>query len=810
MKVTRCALAALLASMALAYPALASSGSRDAGTLRVQMQVEAGFDAYVKSEAWVPVRVRLVNEGDALEGEVALSRSSRAVGERYAQLVSLPANGRRVVTLYVPGDVSNFNVTLRAGDRVVAAAEAPVRRLDRLERLALIVSDAPDAFNFIGSVPSPVSERTALALLSPDQIPDRSAALDSADVLIFNTDTAALSRAQREAVRAWVMAGGHVILNGGVNAALNQRGFADIAPARASVSLVEAELRHIAAFAGGASVQADQPVLAAPLESVLASAHILASSPATPLIVRQPLGRGLVDQLAFDASLEPLRSWSGRSALFALLMGGRAGWPLSIGLTENTLGAAQQAAAALPRGLSPSPLFVALLFVAYFLIIGPANWAVLRARGKLEWAWLTMPALTIIFTALASLTGFRLEGNRPIVHRLSTQLGSVNLGDARALEIYAGLSPREESVTLAFTRTLAYPITEPGAPDARVPFTVTLTRGDPERLSNWLISNQKLELLYASGATVQPMVSGRLEFVLDHPTNTATLKGTLTNQGSDLLLDCSLLVGHDSVALGDLPPQVSVQAQVTLTADHPQPWFDLRAINAAVASANLPLGQRTLDIGTATTGWVEVPAADPAASARRVARMELARSIFGNMPVGVGAFLACWRDEVPQGGYVDYADFVDRSLHLWRVPVQRFGVARSALPPVAYAWSLLSSSGFWLEDQGMQLNRGDHVFLLEPWFEVRVPSSASAEVRVDVTWLDALSVESDTLTVQAFNWRSGAFETLDVSALLLTESAAMPLSTDHIREDGRIVLRLRSNESGQAVLHKIVPSVYAR
>ncbi len=842
MRATRCLAAALAVSLLVTTPALARTWLRHATAPRVRMQAEAGFSSYAKARAWIPLRIWLRNEGDTdIEGEVSWTNTSRAINERYAQPVLLPVNSRRLVTLYVPAEKDSFDIVLRAGERVIATAEALIRRLDSLERLILVVSDTPDALNFLGSIPSPVRTRSTLAFLRPDQLPDRSAALDSADVLIFhNTDTTALSDAQREAVRAWVLAGGHLVLSGGLNAVLSQSGFTDIAPARAGSELLEVSLSDVAAFVGlPVTTSSTLPLLVAPLKSVLASAHILARSSTTPLIVRQSLGRGIVDQLAFDVTLEPLRSWPGRTMLFMLLFGGRAGWPLSIGLDEGSGDIAAETGMMLPRGLYPSPLLVLVLFIAYALLIGPVNWAVLRARGKLEWAWITTPALAAAFTALALLTGFRPGGNRPILHRLSTHIGSSGSDTARAMTLYAALSPRQENMTLTLRRASVRPLAEPSALSANTLFTVTLRKGEPDRMLSWQLSNQHMELAYALGTAPHPLASGKLEFAYDPNSGNAILRGQLINESDQVLSDCSLLVAHDYAAVGDLAPRASTQASITLTATYPQSWFDLREINTwrpetfaslfmwqgrinltpstswrprPPNSASLPstsaatdsepsLWRRSFDIAEAALGWVDVNLSDTTAIARQAARVGLARSIFGNMGVGVGAFLACWSDTLPNSGDMEPAEYVDRGMHLWRVPVLPFDADEAGLPPSAYSWSLLYSDGFWLENEGFQLGPGDHLLMLEPWFEVYV-SPRTATAKVALSWANAPSP-----TVQAFSWRKGDFDAplpLTLSPDKLTE---LPLHADHIHQSGRMLLRLRIPQRERITLRWIAPSV---
>ena len=52
----------------------------------ITLVIEAGFNAYSKSSAWMPLRISLNNTGDALEGQLVLvSEKAPEVFERFEQ-----------------------------------------------------------------------------------------------------------------------------------------------------------------------------------------------------------------------------------------------------------------------------------------------------------------------------------------------------------------------------------------------------------------------------------------------------------------------------------------------------------------------------------------------------------------------------------------------------------------------------------------------------------------------------------------------------------------------------------------------------
>ncbi len=574
---------ALVSAAALIRPAQATPARQ--GNLRVTMTVEAGFNSYFKDRAWIPLRVTLVNAGDPIDGSVVVNDNRFAIAEQFTQDVSLVRGARRTVMLYAPAMTDPFEVQLISGENVIASVTPVVRQLSSGDRLALIASDPPDAFNFIGDVRTANGSTTSLALLRLDQFPDRTAALDAADVIVFSgVDTSQMTQAQRDAIDEWVSGGGHLILAGGPNAQLTFSGFADVLPSRAGLALINTSIESLGTLASPASLFQLSPVptqtiAATRLQLDVPGARTLAGSPETPLIVRRDMGRGMIDQLAFDPSLAPLRDWDGRAALFAALFNGRTSKTNDVGAIPDVEGA-QFAASALEAASPPSALVVAGFFALYVLMIGPLNFLLLRRFKRQALAWFSIPAIVIAFTLLGLLTGFRLRGNNPQVHRLSVTLGDGTAINARAYSIYGLFSPRRADVDFDVDRSLPQVVSEPLEPE-QTPLSVEIDLGDPTRIQQVPLTNSDVRTVYArDGGALQSLVTD-LSYAPETAGKASTINGAVRNDSPYALYDCVLLAGKDYQAIGDLTANGgSAMATLKLAVNHPQSLIDLRSINA--------------------------------------------------------------------------------------------------------------------------------------------------------------------------------------------------------------------------------------
>ncbi|MFC1463889.1 MAG: hypothetical protein ACFLMY_03475 [Candidatus Brachytrichaceae bacterium NZ_4S206] len=785
---TLLALACAAGIVVLSTPSYAEPARQP--NIRVSMIVDAGFNSYVKENAWTPLRITLVNSGDPVEGEVEVTNTSLATTERFAQPLSLGRNARRQVMLYAPPGGDSLEVRLISGNQVIATVTPVTRQLAPADRLVLIASDPPDAFNFIGDVRAPNGSTSALALLRLDQFPDRVAALAIADVIVLdNVDTNAFTQAQRDAIRQWVTGGGHLILAGGPNAELALAGLNEIAPGRLERMLTEADASALAELAAPVALE---PLAALPSPSVPvirlrpAASHVrtLAGSNETPLILRREVGRGIVDQLAFDPALAPLRDWPGRAALFTALLGGRVGLVNDVGsIGEGT--AATFAAAALTAASPPPSLVVGGFFALYVVVIGPLNFLILRRLRKLSWAWVTVPAIVVAFTLLGLLTGFRLRGNQPHVHRLSVTLGDATTGDGQAFGVFGLFSPRRVEATFEAGRSLLRLVEPPRNPDEPAP-SITLAIGEPSRIIDIAVTNSDVRTVYARDGATLPPVSASLRFVPGTGNAAATIAGTIRNDTSHRLRNCAVVAGKDYQAIGDIAPGVTTDVKLNLVVGHPHSLPLLRTINASrerltggrtfgfgasgrssrtsssggpvnVAGSSYPFEQNTPPLADALVNWQDF-SDEPI---RQDAQFGLVSAIFGAEGVGPGVYLGCWEWRDETGAQIEGADYTDRALRLWRLPVEQHLVsAGEVLPPDIFTWNIVATNaGTELNDNGLLMESGEHIIELTPWLDVRT-TGTTARIALNIEFDNAstsLSALRDA-SIALFNWQTRVFE----------------------------------------------------
>lgn len=412
----------LLCLLALAVPPLATPAV--AQNALVSLTVEAGYEGYFREGKWTPVRILLSNTGADISGTLRIFATDvvNDPSEAYAASIDLPQGSSKGVFIYLPlsSQAQQVRVELATTDRVIASETRPVRPARVSDILFAVITESPRGSVDLRNFRSGIGD-SYQANWRTENVPRLGEALHGLDALILtDADSGNLSTDQREAIRDWVLAGGHLIVTGGPNWQRTAAGVAGLLPVQPNGTLTLTSISPLARFAGmsdalavpsGGSIVVTQSVL-------LPGSEVLAEQSGTPLLARRKLGGGVVDYLAVDPGLEPLLSWANRGQFWFTLLttsGQRPTWTNGIINPDRAIAAADQI-----KGLRlPDVAQLAVFLMIYIIVIGPLNYLILRRLNRREWAWFSIPLIVILVAGLYYATGFNLRGTQAIVNRLA-------------------------------------------------------------------------------------------------------------------------------------------------------------------------------------------------------------------------------------------------------------------------------------------------------------------------------------------------------------------------------------------------------
>ncbi len=545
------------------FPARAQSAA-------VTMSARAAFGGNFKYGEWLPLWAEIENPGPDLEAELQVNVASGMYSIFYNRAVSLPSGARKRVPVYVlPNNFSRvLEVRLVSGNQLLATTRINLLPQSNFTYLAGILSSQRGAIALLNGIQLNTPQRPKVIVdISLDDLPERAEGLASFDLLVLNdVDTSRLSAEQAAALQGWVQRGGRLVIGGGAGAARTLAGLpAALRPVSAPGSL-EVGAAALAGLGRFASTDAPQ----SPGSFVLAlgtpadDARLLAGDSTRPLLVERRAHNGAVDWCALDLAAAPFEGWSGTLAFWQALAAPGSAFPLDLpqdmSVRQMRSGSMYGALTNIPSLDLPSVRSLSILLVAYVLLVGPVNYLTLRRLKRLHLAWISIPALTVLFAAAAFGIGFSLRGNDLVLNKIAI-IEVLPDGPAR-VNSYIGLfSPRRQAYSIEVKDDgLVSPgeqyYYDMGAPPQR---EMTIQQGNPTLVSGLAVNQWSMQSLMSEDTWADfGALTGDLRLEGD------TLRGTVRNDTPYPLRDAVLAVNRRFQRLGDLAPGQEVAVELGL------------------------------------------------------------------------------------------------------------------------------------------------------------------------------------------------------------------------------------------------------
>jgi hypothetical protein len=408
----------------------------------VTLRVATGYQNVYRDTAWTPVRVTLHNRTSSdISGTLEIPQSgappnlgpSSTFHGLYQTPVTLPAGGTKLTVVYVPGSGVRDEINARfvQGNRVLARAVSYTMGIDSSALLIGVLSGRADASTWL----APASQQqitTHVVRLTPATLDPVPQALATFDVIVVtDVDTSQLDSTQRSALATYVRNGGSLLLVGGPNWQETLRPLpASLLPiGTLAGTRVLPNLDSLRALGSISRVSGPQSAVVSdfiPAAGGQSHQMVKVEEAGIPLVVRQTVGSGAVEYLAFDPSFGPIPGWSGSDRLLLSLVASAA--PTAVARTWAPLGftsrfqkafstsATTSELSNLPKSTLPLLAIFAALTLAYILLLGPANFLVLRLLKRQYLAWVTIPALALSYAGSAYALTSHLKNGSVIVN----------------------------------------------------------------------------------------------------------------------------------------------------------------------------------------------------------------------------------------------------------------------------------------------------------------------------------------------------------------------------------------------------------
>jgi hypothetical protein len=693
------------------------------GESKVILKAEAGFDGYVEEGKWMPVRITVENNGPDVEGIVQVKSTDYSkTSSAYGVGISLPTNSRKEFFIYArhpQGRFTNLDVEFVSDEKIIVKTSLRVITNDPQIIFTGIFSSAPSKFNILNQVTSQ-NGITRVVRLYPSSMPDLAEGLEILDIIIFDDeDTGALTPAQQKAIELWIAKGGALYVIGGPKWQASSQGIKSLLPMQISGNVTTTAAADFGSYdvnTNEGSFQ-DEP-LPADVETILATgkltqdAQILATQGEYPLLIQRQLGRGKITFFAADPGLAPYKNWEGMLTVYEnlfLFRPSQAAWFDGQWDTYST----NEALTTIAELDIPSIFFICGWLTFYILLIGPANYLVLRIIKKREWAWVTIPAIVILVSAVSYIYGFLYRGNNPTLNRLTVVQAWDGVSQAESHSLIGIYSPQRDKYTLeAAENFLLYPYTSSDMNLQGNTSWASVLNGQNITAPDIPIEIGGMKVISAQGVASPLPIEHDLTFHLSQ--GNSILMGTIVNNSDVILHDAVLVTPADWKTIGDLSPGKSIKTNLNVFDLGAGPTF-YNAGAMSILNLNYPIA-----------------AEDEAARRKEAFLRSVLTTEFDESNGNWGIYLMGWLEEpVSSANLQDFkSNVTDTTFYIQRIsPAVSVPDSEIKLTTSLFEWE--SSNPSVSPYYGYESSTGEFTLHFRPAIDIKFDQVTSLELSLD-------------------------------------------------------------------------------
>ena len=416
-------IAVLMLLCLLSGTVLADTMHREVPNPDIEITAELGYDGAMTYGKVMPLRVRIVNHGEDLEGVLGMNAYATALDyNRYETEISVPSGAEKVYVL--PFSVlTKQNIftpeILRDGQVVRAVNLTPDLVINPSSMLIGVLSTRPrmmanldisrdndtlSRYEFWQTVP-----------LTSDTFPETAELLNAFGMLVVDDiDLATLTAAQQQALKDWILSGHILFCGGGRYAAQNISFFTEMTGLTAGQAESAGTVLSTLEIQAGAAASGAHPEIL--ISRVSGGEPIVADEEGRGLIYRTEADKGRIYTAAFEIAESRLNTESLMHYFWQQLLvqfdADRYNAVLyAYDRTDAVMTYANDGALSVQTSSSLLPAALTALGV---MMLGCGIWLVLKKKDKRSLMWVVLPVLSLAAAGVILLLSGSSGLNRPM------------------------------------------------------------------------------------------------------------------------------------------------------------------------------------------------------------------------------------------------------------------------------------------------------------------------------------------------------------------------------------------------------------
>ncbi len=400
-----------------------------------EVKTSIGFNGFYKYEYVTPINIEIKNNDKDVNGKIQIlfenvtTNLNKKLYTAYTKELSL-----------AKGATKTINMELKL-DRYIG--EYKIRILDKSDRLIWedksVAMPAAKAANVVGvgvlsdefeslwylplmafTNPNEKGGNRASAMCNLEgQIPTDARYLEMLDVIIINNyNTEKLTSEEKNALIKWTNNGGVLLIGTGPSYNKTLKGLEDINYINVSGTTAITEFNNMKDSSGNPFVpNSPLPII----NAASSTGSVILEEGAHPIMFIKGSGNGKIIISAFDLGLSPFIDWSGKDKFIQGILAGNISGTFSgdISNSNNSPYRFFNINQYIPNSKAPSAKVIIVILMIFTVIVGPINYLILRKLDKREMAWITIPALAVIFSLSMLIWGSGTSFKNPLMNNVS-------------------------------------------------------------------------------------------------------------------------------------------------------------------------------------------------------------------------------------------------------------------------------------------------------------------------------------------------------------------------------------------------------
>ncbi len=395
------------------------------------VDVKVGYDGYYEYNKEFPILVELTNLSDDFNGKIQvlipLQNGNKKLYTAYSKELRIAKGSSKTIDLQVNiTDFSNKIIVRIINSKGKKTWEDEIKIVKGTSSDEISIGALTDDieslkyFNLLEFSKLDGSNRkTNPTLVSLNNyIPENWRLLEMFDMIIINNyNTEKLNEDQIGAIRKWTENGGLLLIGTGPNYQKTLKGLR-------GVNFIEVKGTKNLGFGSVFNGLNDAVLYEKPLfiiDSILHDGNEILSKNDNTLIYNKTISAGNTVIICFDLGLSPFIDWNQKEEFLASVL--EPYLTKAIGISGNIKSYSNNRynniVGYIPMSKAFSVKSIIVLIGLFILIIGPINYLVLKKLDKREKAWITIPAIVLIFSLVIYVWGFRTRFDKPLSNNIS-------------------------------------------------------------------------------------------------------------------------------------------------------------------------------------------------------------------------------------------------------------------------------------------------------------------------------------------------------------------------------------------------------